>query len=297
METQVIMNAFHHVTWGEGIAIYFFLLGISIGVCVVSTFGWVFGIARYKQVGLLSSIFAIIVLLIIPPFLIADLGKPFRFFYLFMPGYWHATSPMSWGGAFLTFYMTFMAIYAWFIYKNNPKWAKVFGLLTLIFAISLRWYTSVVMQLNPARGLNHTALAPLVFFASAFISGTAVLAIIFWLKNLLKLGDRIDDSVIIELGRIMVYGMTFEIFFAFSEYMQMVYGTEEEFVNLKYILLGVMKTNYFLVGLVVSFVIMTFTPIRKTVGGVVFASILVLIAVWGIIHSWVYGGQYLQTFF
>ncbi len=70
MESQVIMNAFHHATWGEAIAIYFFLMGVSAGAHVISAFGWVFGIKRYKPIGLFANIFSIIVLFIIPPFLI-----------------------------------------------------------------------------------------------------------------------------------------------------------------------------------------------------------------------------------
>ena len=74
MESTVIMNAFHHATWGEPIAIYFFLLGISIGAFILSAFGWVFHIDKYKPIGLISSIIALGILLVVPPFfLITDL--------------------------------------------------------------------------------------------------------------------------------------------------------------------------------------------------------------------------------
>lgn len=300
MESKVIMNVFHHATWGEPIAIYFFLMGVSAGAHVISAFGWVFGIKRYKPIGLFANIFSIIVLLIIPPFLIADLGKPFRFFYLFLPGYWHGSSPMSWGSIFLILYTSFMTTYAVFIYKNNEKWARVFGLLAMTFAASTHWYTGVVIQLNPTRGLNHTATAPLLFLTGAFISGTAMLIILFWLKNLLKFGERVGDELIIELGKVMMFGIAFEMLLTFNEYLQLTYGTDDEFIYLKDILFGVMQTYYYwlnVVALVASFIILAFTPLRKTVGGVMLACFLVIAAIWGMRHWWVYGGQYLQTFF
>ncbi|MBI5683194.1 MAG: polysulfide reductase NrfD [Deltaproteobacteria bacterium] len=300
MESQVIMNVFHHATWGEPIAIYFFLMGVSAGAHVISAFGWVFGINRYKPIGLFANIFSIIVLLIIPPFLIADLGKPFRFFYLLLPGYWHGTAPMSWGTIFLILYTTFMVIYAIFIYKHNAKWARVFGLLAMTFAASTHWYTGVVIQLNPTRGLNHTATASLLFLTGAFISGTGMLIVLFWLKNLVRFGKPVDNELIIELGKVMMFGIAFEILLTFNEYLQLTYGTDDEFVYLKYILLGVMRTYYFwlnVVALVASFIILAFTPFRKTVGGVLLACFLVIAAIWGMRHWWVYGGQYLQTFF
>jgi len=96
-ESVVISNAFHHVAWGTPITIYFWLVGASAGSFVISSFGWVFGIKRYKPLALVASIQAIVMLLIVPILLIWDLGKPWRFFYLLLPAYWHNTAPMAWG--------------------------------------------------------------------------------------------------------------------------------------------------------------------------------------------------------
>jgi len=138
------------------------------------------------------------------------------------------------------------------------------------------------------------------FFAGAFISGTAMLIILFWIKNLIKFGEKVGDELIIELGKVMMVGIAFEILLTFNEYLQLTYGTDDEFVYLKYILLGVMGTYYFwlnVVALVASFIILAVTPLRKRVGGVILASTLVVAAILGMRHWWVYGGQYLQTFF
>ena len=101
-ESVITFNVFHHVAWGTTIAVYFWLVGASAGSFVISSFGWVFGIKRYKPLALTASVSAIILLLLVPILLIWDLGKPLRFPYLMLPSYWHATGPMSWGSVLIT---------------------------------------------------------------------------------------------------------------------------------------------------------------------------------------------------
>ncbi len=298
MESQVIMNAFHHVAWGEGITIYFFLLGVSAGALVISCFGWLFGIERFKPTGLLANLTAIAILTIVPPVLVADLGQPSRFFHLFTG--WNYSSPMAWGTVFLVIYYVVLCVYTVFIFKKNEKWARIYGLLAITFAIATHWYTGVVMELNPNRELNHTALAPILFLTGAFISGTATIIIVFWGKNLLGIGERIPDELLVELGRVMLIGIGFEMLQMLNEFLQATYGTEAEYIYHELILMGVMKTYYFwfnVVALVASFILLTLTPWRKTVNVSVIASFLVILAIWGMRHWWVYGGQYLQTFY
>ncbi len=59
MEDSVVtMNVFHHVAWGTTISVYFWLVGASAGSFVISSFGWVFGIKRYKPLTMTASVTA-----------------------------------------------------------------------------------------------------------------------------------------------------------------------------------------------------------------------------------------------
>lgn len=323
METIVTMNAFYHVTWGIAISIYFWLMGVSAGAHVISGFGWVFGLKRYKQVGLISTLWAIAVLLIVPILLTFDLGKPWRFFYLLLPGYWHSTSPMSWGTVLIIIYPLMMSIYAYFIYKKNERLAFIFGILSITFAASTPWYSGVVIQLNPGRGLNHTAIASLLFLVGAFISGTGFLIVTFWLMNLFvnplrrfrdslkdgfikrfleanSVGDRIEDALMIEMGQVMAVGIAVELLMTFNEFLQMTYGTMEEQSYLYDILLGVLSPaflSYVFAGMVIPLLILYFTPLKRHTWGVAMAAAMVCFGIFGLRVWWVLGGQYLQTFF
>jgi len=301
MESVVTQNVFHHVAWGTTISVYFWLVGASAGSFVISSFGWVFGIKRYKPLALTASAMAIILLLLVPILLIWDLGKPVRFIYLLLPGYWHATGPMSWGSVLIMTYPMAMIVYSWFVIRNNQKWARIVGIVSIVLALSTHWYTGVVMELNPGRFLNHTALAPLLFLTGAFISGIGALIVVLWIRDMfVRPEKRIQWSLIQEMAQYMMYGIVFDAFLLFLEFMQAVYGSENLVMAHEEVLMGVFRFSYLwletVIGLVIPFAILV-SPLKKFKAAVILASLLVAVGVYGMRIWWVMGGQYLQTFY
>ncbi len=300
-ESVIISNVFHHVAWGTTIAVYFWLVGASAGSFVISSFGWVFGIKRYKPLALTASITAIVMLMMVPILLIWDLGKPLRFVYLMLPSYWHSTGPMSWGSVLIMTYPIAMLIYTYFVIKNDQFWAKTVGIISIVLALSTHWYTGVVMELNPGRFLNHTALAPLLFLTGAFISGIGLLVLILWIRNLIvSAAKQIDLELLIEMSQFMMYGLVFDAFLLFLEFMQSLYGSQNEVLGHEEVLLGVFRFPYLwleiVIGLIIPFIILV-SPLKRTKVGVLSASFMVCIGVYGMRIWWVMGGQYLQTFY
>jgi len=301
MESVVTQNVFHHVAWGTTISVYFWLVGASAGSFVISSFGWVFGIKRYKPLALTASAMAIILLLLVPILLIWDLGKPVRFIYLLLPGYWHATGPMSWGSVLIMTYPMAMIVYSWFVIRNDQKWARIVGIVSIVLALSTHWYTGVVMELNPGRFLNHTALAPLLFLTGAFISGIGALILVLWIRDMfVRPEKRIQWSLIQEMAQYMMYGIVFDAFLLFLEFMQAVYGSENLVMAHEEVLMGVFRFSYLwletVIGLVIPFAILV-SPLKKFKAAVILASLLVAVGVYGMRIWWVMGGQYLQTFY
>ena len=299
-ESVITYNAFHHVAWGTPISIYFWLVGASAGSFVISSFGWVFGIKRYKPLALTASAQAIILLMIVPVLLIWDLGKPVRFIYLMLPGYWHSTGPMAWGTVLIFSYPISMIVYTVFVLKNNQVWAKAFGIVAIVLALSTHWYTGVVMELNPGRYMNHTALAPILFLTGAFISGIGLLILILWVQNMfVEAKKRIDWSLIEEMAQYMMYGIVFDCFLLFLEFMQTLYGNRSEMLSHE-LLLGVFRFPYLWLEIIMGLLIPLFilvSPLKKERYGVILASFLVAIGVYGMRVWWVMGGQYMQSFY
>ncbi|MBF0369026.1 MAG: polysulfide reductase NrfD [Magnetococcales bacterium] len=300
-ESVVTFNVFHHVAWGTTISVYFWLVGASAGSFVISSFGWVFGIKRYKPLAMTASATAIIMLLMVPILLTWDLGKPLRFIYLLIPGYWHATGPMSWGTVLICVYPMSMLVYSYFVIKNDEFWARALGIVAIILALSTHWYTGVVMELNPGRFLNHTALAPLLFLTGAFISGIGLLILILWVQNMLVAAHkRIDWSLIEEMAQYMMYGLVFDMFLLFLEFMQSTYGNINLVIGHEEVLMGMFKFPYFwleiVIGLMIPIVILA-SPLKKVKPAVLTAALLVCVGVYGMRVWWVMGGQYLQSYY
>ena len=299
-ESVITYNAFHHVAWGTPISIYFWLVGASAGSFVISSFGWVFGIKRYKPLALTASAQAIILLMIVPVLLIWDLGKPVRFVYLMLPGYWHSTGPMAWGTVLIFSYPISMIVYTIFVLKNNQVWAKAFGIVAIVLALSTHWYTGVVMELNPGRYMNHTALAPILFLTGAFISGIGLLILILWVQNMIvDVKKRIDWSLIEEMAQYMMYGIVFDCFLLFLEFMQTLYGNRSEILSHE-LLMGVFRFPYLWLEIIMGLLIPLFilvSPLKKQKYAVILACFLVAIGVYGMRVWWVMGGQYMQTFY
>lgn len=301
MEREIVANAFHHVNWGVPIALYFWLVGSSAGSFVISSLGWVFGVKKYKPISFFASNVAIIQLLIVPVLLVFDLGQVGKFIHLFpVLGFWHATSPMAWGVLLVATYPVGMIVYSWLIYIKNEKWARILGLIAVIQAISTHWYTGVVMQLNPARHPNHTAMAALLFLIGAFVSGIGLLNLLLWIRDyFVKDENKLDPTMIFGLAQLMLIGIVFDLFLVFSELMQMTYGTEEE-----YLVKELVKTVFYFPVVVVYIGIALFVPLfifispfgkKKT--GVLIASAATAGGIFGMRIGWVLISQFSQSFF
>jgi formate-dependent nitrite reductase membrane component NrfD len=276
-------------------------VGASAGSFVNSSFGRVFRIKRYKTHTKTASVKAIIMLLLVPFLLTWDLGKPVRFIYLLIPGYWHSTGPMAWGTLLICLYPMSMMVYSYFVIKHNQTFAKIFGIVAIVLALSTHWYTGVVMELNPGRFLNHTALAPLLFLTGAFISGIGLMNVIVWIRNLLMPPEKqFDWTLVFEMAQFMLYGIVFDIFLLFLDFMQTTYGSQNEVIGHQVVLMQVFRFPYLwlemVIGLFIPLIILV-TPLKRTKTGAVLASLLVAVGVYGMRIWWVMGGQYLQSFY
>jgi tetrathionate reductase subunit C len=300
MEGQMIANAFHHAYWGFPIALYFWLVGVSAGSFVISSLGWVFGVKKYKPTAFFASNAAIFMLMIVPVLLIIDLGKPYRFFHLLLvSSFSHWSAPMVWGSCFILSYPVGMLVYSYFVYQKNERWARIFGILAVILALCTHWYTGVVMQLNPSRVPNHTSVAPILFLTGAYVSGIGFLICCLWVRNLfLAMERKVPIELLASMGRLMLYGIIFDLFLLGNEFLQMTYGTGDEHTMLYDVFLGVFRWPYVYLeivwGLLLPLVILAVPKINQRIGWLLGASFMCATGVYGMRIWWVMGTLYYQ---
>jgi len=192
-----------------------------------------------------------------------------------------------------------MLFYSYFVYKENQKWARILGILAVVLALCTHWYTGVVMQLNPSRVPNHTSVAPILFLTGAYVSGIGLLILCLWLRNLFVTAmNKVSLELMVDMSRLMLYGIVFDLFLLWNEFLQMTYGMGEEHTMLYDVLLGVFRWPFFYLevvwGLLLPLIILVIPKINRQLSWVLLASFMCATGVYGMRIWWVMGNFYYQ---
>ncbi|HZW37159.1 MAG: NrfD/PsrC family molybdoenzyme membrane anchor subunit [Deltaproteobacteria bacterium] len=220
------MNPEVHVPGWEWyyVAMYFFIAGISAGAYFIATLAELFGGEKHREISRTGFYIAFPLILLTPPLLIADLGRPERFWHLLLYSksgfpYLNFKSPLSVGSWALLLFGG-MALLSFLdnlvaegrlkrmpfgkAYNRIPrKWYAVVGSIAGFFVAG---YTGVILNVT-ARPF-WAATDPLVgalFIASAASTGAAAIYLVMvWRKRLADPGlptfERFDRlSKVLEL--------------------------------------------------------------------------------------------------
>lgn len=163
--------------WGWYIAIYLFLGGMGGGGMLVSYYlqRRTEDIKVASRAALLSWIIVVVGTL----FLILDLGRPERFYLVFMSPKLNPNSMIVVGSSILTLYMIFGALYItaihdWFKFLpwyGKKSFANVMGIISASIGFLVTYYTGVLIGVVKQIPFWHTPALPLLFIASAISTG------------------------------------------------------------------------------------------------------------------------------
>jgi len=222
---EILYNVEHQKAAGIFIAIYFYLTGISAGSFILSTLAYVFGQTKFKPIGRIAVILATVVLIIAPLALLIHVGRPFRAWRLFYNI--NFASPISWGSFLLTFYPINCIIYGYFIFKNNAKMTKLFGIIGIPLAIAVHGYCGFILGFAKARHLWNTALMPTLFLVSAIVSGIALVIFVVYIKDRFFSQDgKVREELILDLAKLMGGFLLLDLFLVLSEVLILLAGSE-----------------------------------------------------------------------
>lgn len=192
-------NIFHEISYNWMIVFYFFLGGLAAGSFLL---GFIFKYLtqKYNDLGKILSMLSPFIMGLGALFLLFDLGKPFRFIFLFLN--FTPTSVVSWGSFVLNIFIALAFLQAWFLYKEKDKTALIFGALGLPVSLAAATYTGLILAQMPGRPLWNFTFTPLLFFVGAIISALAlaILLAIVLEYSLEKLGRYLAGLVVIELA-------------------------------------------------------------------------------------------------
>ncbi|MEW6455257.1 MAG: NrfD/PsrC family molybdoenzyme membrane anchor subunit [Acidobacteriota bacterium] len=299
MDIQVIYNTPYYIPLGIFIATYFYLTGISAGSFVISAVTVLGGKKEYKSIGKIGSILAPVSLLIAPIFLLIDLEQPMRFWHLYI--YLQMTSPITYGTFLLSAYPLNGVLYAWALFANKEKTAKILGITGIPLAICTHGYTGFILALGKGRPLWSTALMPTLFIVSAMVSGIALVILIASFNNFFftKRKDvekaEQEKKLILNLGKFMGATIVADLFLILNDILVLLTSKTEEYHVAQLLLFGEFKFLFLgieiFLGSIVPLFVVFFPKTGQTLRGNVFASLLVMIGVFAMRLTVVYAGQ------
>ncbi|NQT79019.1 MAG: polysulfide reductase NrfD [Candidatus Aminicenantes bacterium] len=295
MDTQILYNIFHQDAFGLNIAIYFYLTGLSAGSFILSTLAYSFGMDQYKSIGKVGVVLATVLLVIAPFFLLIHIGMPHRAWHLFV--YLNMASPITWGSFLLVLYPINCIIYGYFMFKGHIKLTRIFGLIGIPLAISVHGYTGFILAFGKARALWNTAIMPILFLASAIVSGIALMILVCIIKDrFFSKEKKINQELIFNLGKLLAWTIVFDLFLVGSDVIVLAISHSDAQAAAHLILSGKFSILFLLVenllGKILPFILLVVPRFRKLTT-VIIASILVIIGIFFMRYIVVVGGEFL----
>ncbi|MBC8359448.1 MAG: polysulfide reductase NrfD [Candidatus Aminicenantes bacterium] len=295
MDTQILYNIFHQDAFGLNIAIYFYLTGLSAGSFILSTLAYSFGMDQYKSIGKVGVVLATVLLVIAPFFLLIHIGMPHRAWHLFV--YLNMASPITWGSFLLVLYPINCIIYGYFMFKGHIKLTRIFGLIGIPLAISVHGYTGFILAFGKARALWNTAIMPILFLASAIVSGIALMILVCIIKDrFFSKEKKINQELILNLGKLLAWMIVFDLFLVGSDLIVLAISHSDAQAAAHLILSGKFSILFLLVenllGKILPFILLAVPGFRRLTT-VIIASILVIFGIFFMRYIVVVGGEFL----
>lgn len=174
------------VEWGLLIVGYVFFAITTSGLCLASSLGTVFGIERFRPLEKRHAILAVLCLVTAFGIIALDLHYPVRMVLgaAFNPS---PSSPMWWMGVFYGTYLCFLLTEVWSMFFGHPRIHQAACVLSSCMAVIAPSTLGAVFGVLAARPFWHGPFTPLLMVASAFLSGTALLGLVFWVVRRFEL--------------------------------------------------------------------------------------------------------------
>ncbi|BDG61069.1 NrfD/PsrC family molybdoenzyme membrane anchor subunit [Caldinitratiruptor microaerophilus] len=213
--------------WGAWVAFYIYFVGLSAGAFLLSSLVYVFGLERYERIGRAALLMAIVSMGVALGFVAIDLGRLDRAFYPLVFFNW--TSPLAWEVRFYVLYILLLSAelaLAIRLHRAGPdapphlrRWLRVLGTLGIPIAIfGVHGGTGTIFAVVKARGMWFGGLFPVIFVASALVSGTALLTLIDYVHARVS-GRQPDEGLMRGLGGLLAGFLLVDLGLEFYEFL------------------------------------------------------------------------------
>jgi Ni/Fe-hydrogenase subunit HybB-like protein len=269
------------IPWGMPIVLTIFLIGLSAGSLILSSLTYVFGRQEYKPIARMAVVLAIVLIFGAMLSIATDLGRPEKFWRLFMFFYLNNMRSMfAINGILYGGYFVLSLLYLGIIFANKPAITKIMGTLVVCWAVLVHMGTGAIFGFIAAREAWVSAIKPLEFLSAALTSGLSLLIVVVVI--VLKLSGReINKKMVISLGRLLVLFIILLVVLILIDKLTHVYSPHREatlymlFGHYSWIFWGLQIG----LGVVIPLLILLNPRLNKTVHWVVLAATSVVIGV------------------
>ena len=280
------------VPWGLPITAVVFFIGASAGALMLSSLTYVFGKEEYKPVSRISIYVAILLIIGALSTIEGELGRPERFMNLMIFGATNLTSMFAVNAFLYSGYILLSVVYLWTTFREDLiRVTKILGASAAALAIFVHAGTGAIFGFIVAKELWFSPLLPVLFIIAALTSGVGLLILILTVTFRFT-GHKMDEKLVVGLGKYLTAFLLIQLFFVFIENMVRTYGGLGGGEMTKFLFSG----PYSFVFWVIQILFGTLVPIgilfaRKTVLTVQIASLLAVIGVFAERFSLVIPGQ------
>lgn len=203
IEGHQVFGSNNLIPWGMPIVMAIYLIGLSAGSLILSSLTYVFGREEYKPIARMAVFLAIVLIFGAMVSILVDLGRPEKFWRLFMFFYLNnMTSMFAINGILYGGYFVITLVYFGFILANQAKFTRIMGIIAVGWAVLVHMGTGAIFGFVAARETWFSPIKPLEFLAAALASGLALLIVVVILT--LKFSGRgLRRETVISLGRML----------------------------------------------------------------------------------------------
>ena len=269
------------IPWGMPIVMAIYLIGLSAGLHIVALFLYIMHQEKYREV-IRAAVFMAIVLIVGAMIFIAlDLGRPEKFWRLFMLVFMNNMSSMfSINAIIYSVYLLIDVIYLVAMLNNMKRFSMIMGVIAFGWAIITHGGTGAIFGFIAAREPWYSSLSPFEFIIAAFTSSLALLILVLALIYKVT-GRELKKELIASLGSLvkgLLLGML--LLMVVGELTHIYSPARDAGV---FMLTGHFSWLYWIfliaTGIIVPLVILFHPRAKKSVRGIVIASALIVVGV------------------
>ncbi len=167
------------IPWGMPIVMAIYLIGLSAGLHILAFLIYIAKQDRYREVIKAAVFLAIVLIFGAMVFIALDLGRPEKFWRLFMLFYLNNMSSMfAINAIFYTSYFISAVIYFIALMANMKRFSMVMGMVAFGWAMLTHGGTGAIFGFIEARETWFSSLSPFEFIFAALSSSLALLIVL-----------------------------------------------------------------------------------------------------------------------